>query len=125
MLGGIVIHGPSTANFDTDLGMLFLNDWSHQTVDELYSAAETSGPPTLDTGLINGTNTGDDGGARFETSMEEGDVYLLRVVNGAADTHFDFTIDNHTLQVIATDFVPIEPYYTDVLSIGMGQRYDV
>jgi FtsP/CotA-like multicopper oxidase with cupredoxin domain len=105
--------------------MLFLNDWSHQTVDELYSAAQTSGPPTLDTGLINGTNSGDDGGARFETSMEEGDVYLLRVVNGAADSHFDFTIDNHTLQVIATDFVPIEPYYTDVLSIGMGQRYDV
>lgn len=34
-------------------------------------------------------------------------------------------IDNHTLQVIASDFVPIEPYYTDVISIGMGQRYDV
>ena len=125
VLGGIVIHGPSTANYDTDLGMLFLNDWSHQTVDELYSSAQTSGPPTMDTGLINGTNSGDDGGARFETSMEEGDVYLLRLVNGAADTHFDFMIDNHTLQVIASDFVPIEPYYTDVLSIGMGQRYDV
>lgn len=125
VLGGIVIHGPSTADFDTDLGMLFLNDWSHQTVDELYATAESSGPPTLDTGLINGTNTGDDGGARFETSVEEGDVYLLRLVNGAADTHFDFMIDNHTLQVIAADFVPIEPYYTDVISIGMGQRYDV
>lgn len=34
-------------------------------------------------------------------------------------------IDNHTLQVIAADFVPIQPYYTDVLSIGIGQRYDV
>jgi FtsP/CotA-like multicopper oxidase with cupredoxin domain len=125
VLGGIVIHGPSTANFDTDLGMLFLNDWSYQTVDELYTAAETSGPPTMDTGLTNGTNIGNDGGARFETSVTEGDVYLLRLVNGAADSHFDFTIDNHTLQVIAADFVPVEPYYTDVLSIGMGQRYDV
>lgn len=125
VLGGIVINGPSTANFDTDLGMLFLNDWSHQTVDELYTEAETSGPPTMDNGLINGTNTGDDGGSRFETSVEEGDSYLIRLVNGAADSHFDFMIDNHTLQVIASDFVPIEPYYTDVLSIGMGQRYDV
>lgn len=125
VLGGIVIHGPSTANFDNDLGMLFLNDWSHQTVDELYETAQTSGPPTLDNGLLNGTNTFDDGGSRFETSVEEDSTSLIRLVNGAADTHFDFTIDNHTLQVIATDFVPIEPYYTDVISIGMGQRYDV
>ncbi|KAI7502632.1 Laccase-3 [Hortaea werneckii] len=125
VLGGIVINGPSTSNWDTDLGMLFLNDWSHQTVDELYTYAETEGPPTMDNGLINGTNTGDDGGSRFSTSVTEGDTYLLRLVNGAADTHFDFTIDNHTLQVISSDFVPIQPYYTDVLSIGMGQRYDV
>lgn len=53
VFGGIVIHGPSTANFDTDLGMLVLNDWDHQTVDELYTSAETSGPPTLDTGVRN------------------------------------------------------------------------
>jgi FtsP/CotA-like multicopper oxidase with cupredoxin domain len=125
VLGGIVIHGPATANYDTDLGMLFLNDWSHQTVDQLYSTAESSGPPTLDNGLLNGTNTYDDSGSRFEVSVEEGEIHRIRIVNGAADSHFDFMIDNHTLQVIATDFVPIEPYYTDVLSIGMGQRYDV
>ncbi|KAI7460895.1 Laccase-3 [Hortaea werneckii] len=125
VLGGIVINGPSTANWDTDLGMLFLNDWSHQTVDELYTYAETEGPPTMENGLINGTNTGDDGGSRFSTSVTESDTYLLRLINGAADTHFDFMIDNHTLQVISSDFVPIQPYYADVLSIGMGQRYDV
>lgn len=34
-------------------------------------------------------------------------------------------IDNHTMTVIANDFVPIEPYQTKVLNIGMGQRYDV
>lgn len=125
VLGGIVIHGPATANYDEDLGVVFLNDWDHQTVDELYSYAQTQGPPTLDTGLINGTNVWEDGGAYFETTMEEDKKYLLRLVNGAADTHFDFMIDNHTMQVIASDFVPIVPYYTDVLSIGMGQRYDI
>ncbi|KAI1839288.1 hypothetical protein JX266_014501, partial [Neoarthrinium moseri] len=26
---------------------------------------------------------------------------------------------------IATDLVPIEPFTTDIISIGMGQRYDV
>lgn len=125
VLGGILIHGPATANYDEDIGIVFLNDWDHQTVDELYSYAQTQGPPTLDTGLINGTNMWDDGGSYFETSMEEGKSYRMRLVNGAADTHFDFMIDNHTMQVIASDFVPIEPYYTDVLSIGMGQRYDI
>jgi FtsP/CotA-like multicopper oxidase with cupredoxin domain len=125
VLGGIVIHGPATANYDEDLGVVFLNDWDHQTVDELYSYAQTQGPPTLDTGLINGTNVWEGGGSYFEVTMEEESSYLLRLVNGAADTHFDFTIDNHTMQVIASDFVPIVPYYTDVLSIGMGQRYDI
>lgn len=125
VLGGIVINGPATANYDEDLGIVLLNDWDHQTVDELYSYAQTQGPPTLDTGLINGTNVWEDGGSYFETSVEEGKSYRMRLVNGAADTHFDFMIDNHTMQVIASDFVPIEPYYTDVLSIGMGQRYDV
>lgn len=49
----------------------------------------------------------------------------MRLVNGAADTHFRFTIDNHTMQVIANDFVPITPYETTSVSIGMGQRYDI
>lgn len=30
IFGGIVINGPATANYDEDLGMLFLNDWDHQ-----------------------------------------------------------------------------------------------
>lgn len=34
-------------------------------------------------------------------------------------------VDNHTMQVIASDLVPITPYETTVLDIGMGQRYDV
>ncbi|KXT07171.1 hypothetical protein AC578_2414 [Pseudocercospora eumusae] len=126
VFGGILINGPATANYDEDLGILFLNDWDHQTVDELYSYAETQGPPTLDTGLINGTNTWeDDSGSRWEADFVSGTSYLLRLVNGAVDTHFDFMIDNHTLQVIAADFVPIVPYNTTTLSIGMGQRYDI
>ncbi|EUC40009.1 multicopper oxidase [Bipolaris oryzae ATCC 44560] len=96
IFGGLVINGPATANYDEDLGMLFLNDWDHQTVDELYMSAQTSGPPTLDNALINGTNIFEDGGHH-----------------------------NHTMTVIASDLVPIQPYTTTVLDIGMGQRYDI
>lgn len=120
-----MINGPATANYDEDLGNLFLNDWSHATADVEVLAALSSGPPTLDNGLINGTNVYGDTGSRFETTFEVGKRYLLRLVNAAADSHFRFSVDNHTLEVIASDFVPIVPYSTDVLSIAMGQRYDV
>ncbi|KAI1846020.1 hypothetical protein JX265_000944 [Neoarthrinium moseri] len=130
VFGGIIINGPATSDYDEDLGMLFLNDWDHSTVDELYIDAESSGPPTLDTGLINGTNiwTDDDDnvtGYRFNVSLTEDSSYRLRLVNAAVDSHFKFMVDNHTLTVIATDLVPIEPFTTDIISIGMGQRYDV
>ncbi|KAF1840066.1 multicopper oxidase [Cucurbitaria berberidis CBS 394.84] len=127
IFGGIVINGPATADYDDDLGTLFLNDWDHQasTVDELYISAESNGPPTLENGLINGTNTYDQGGYRYNVSFTSDTSYRIRLVNAAVDTHFKFMIDNHTMQVIAADLVPIEPYETDVINIGMGQRYDV
>ncbi|KAJ5267743.1 hypothetical protein N7478_010551 [Penicillium angulare] len=131
VFGGILINGPATENYDVDKGMLFLNDWSHRTVDELYESAQTDGPPTLDNGLINGTNVyGADNstsqtGYRFNTSVSAGTSYRFRLVNAAIDTMFKFMIDNHTLTVIAMDFVPIKPFNTTVLSIAMGQRYDV
>ncbi len=129
LAGGIIINGPASANYDTDLGTLFLSDWCHHTADELYTASQTTGPPTLDNGLINGTNVyGDDDsdtqtGTRFNTSFTAGTSYRLRLINGAIDTMFKFSIDNHTLTVISADFVPIEPYDTTVLSIGMGMFY--
>lgn len=125
----MIIHGPATANYDIDLGPLVLSDWSHQTSDALYTYAQTQGPPTLDNGLINGTNTYNNSGtivgSRFETAWESGTKYLMRVVNTGIDTYFKFSIDNHNMTVIASDFVPITPYSTQVLNIGMGQRYDI
>ena len=125
VLGGIIINGPATANYDNDMGVLFLNDWTHRTADEIYITAETSGPPTLDNGLLNGTNVYDDSGSRFNMTVTEGESHRIRLVNGAIDTHFKFMVDDHNLTVIAMDLVPIVPYTTSVLSIGMGQRYDV
>lgn len=129
IFGGIQINGPATANYDVDLGTLTLSDWSHETADVEVLKALASGPPTLDNGLINGTNVYNDSGtvvgSRFETDVTSGTSYRLRIINTAADSNFKFTIDNHTMQVIAADFVPIVPYSTDIVSISMGQRYDV
>ncbi|PTU17965.1 hypothetical protein P175DRAFT_0444000 [Aspergillus ochraceoroseus IBT 24754] len=127
--GAIVINGPATANYDEDKGTILLSDWTHQTVDELYLVAQTTGPPKLPNGLINGTNVYGSGcnatGSRFTMKVNEGTSYRLRLINGAINSHFKFMIDNHTLTVIAMDLVPIQPYTTDSISIAMGQRYDV
>ncbi|PVH70990.1 multicopper oxidase [Cadophora sp. DSE1049] len=125
VLGGIVINGPASANYDNDLGVMFLNDWTHETADAMYHTAETSGPPTLDNGLINGTNVYGELGSRFTTTVVAGESYRIRLVNGAIDTHWKFMIDSHNMTVMAMDLVPIVPYNTQVLSIGMGQRYDI
>ncbi|KAJ5142146.1 CAZyme family AA1 [Penicillium atrosanguineum] len=130
VFGGIVINGPATANYDIDKGSLFLNDWTHATVDELYEFQHQNGPITLDNGLLNGTNVLGTGanstkGSRFTMKMNQGTSYRLRLVNAAIDTHWSFMIDNHSLTVIAMDLVPIKPFTTDILRIGMGQRYDI
>ncbi|KAL4923143.1 Cupredoxin [Aspergillus undulatus] len=127
--GGLIINGPATANYDIDAGTLFLNDWPHQTADELFWPAQISGPPVLNNSLINGTNVYGQGeeqtGERFTMKVEADTSYRLRLINGALDTHYKFMIDNHTLTVIAMDLVPIEPYTTTFVDISMGQRYDV
>lgn len=120
-----MIRGPASAPYDEDKGMIMLSDWLHETTDALYNAASTSGPPTANNGLINGLNVYQDGGSRFETNFKSGKSYRLRLVNTAIDTMFKFGIDNHTLTVIAADLVPIVPFETEMLSIGIGQRYDV
>ncbi|KAE8313860.1 extracellular dihydrogeodin oxidase/laccase [Aspergillus transmontanensis] len=128
--GGIVINGPASANYDVDAGILYLSDWSHRTADSLYSSAETDGEPTLATGLMNATNiwvkeNNQTVGSRFNMNVTEGQSYRLRLLNPGMSNPFRFMIDDHILTVISTDFVPIEPYNTTSVLIGVGQRYDV
>ncbi|KAI0134129.1 multicopper oxidase [Xylariales sp. AK1849] len=125
VVGGIVIRGPASAPYDEDKGVLILTDWYHATSDSQFIVSSTSGPPTAQNGLINGTNVYNDVGERFQTTVTSGSSYRFRLVNAAMDTMFKFGIDNHTLTVISADLVPIVPYETDYVTIGMGQRYDV
>jgi len=135
LFGPMVLNGPATANYDEDLGLLFLQDWSHETIMNRWFTARQGGPPSLENGLINGTNTFDcssstdanfvGGGKKFETVFEAGKKYRIRLVNVATDGHFQFSIDGHNLTVIGTDLVPIVPYETDSVLVGIGQRYDV
>jgi hypothetical protein len=57
--------------------------------------------------------------------ITRGKRYLLRIINTAFDSTFVFSIDNHTLNVVGADFVPIHNYNTDSILVGIGQRYHV
>jgi FtsP/CotA-like multicopper oxidase with cupredoxin domain len=127
VLGGIQINGPATANYDEDKGTILLNDWGHVTAGSQWHSAKTNGSPNLKNALINGANiyvNPNNGnmttGHRFNTSFTAGTSYRLRLINGAINSQFKFSIDNHTLTVIANDLVPIVPFNTTQLSIGIG-----
>lgn len=120
VFGPMVIHGPATANYDEELEPIMLIDWTHETVDALWHTAQTSGPPPLDTALINGKGTYEGVGERYEMAFQAGNKYRLRFINAAIDTHFKLSLDGHKMTVIAMDFVPVVPFEVDVLDITMG-----
>ena len=129
MFGPLILNGPASYDYDEDLGLFFLQDWSHTPIMELW-ARNRGGFFTLDNTLMNGTNTftASDGtvtGEKYEVVVEKGKSYRLRLINVAVDGFFDFRIDGHSFTVIATDLVPVQPYVTDSVQIGIGQRYDI
>lgn len=127
VFGAIIINGPASANYDEDLGTITLVDWFHDTVNSLFLSEEANGPVTANNGLINGTNVfGEDGssnqtGSRFQTTFEAGTSYRLRIINTAIDTMWKFSIDNHTMTVISADLVPVEPFNTTIITVGIGK----
>ena len=52
-------------------------------------------------------------------------MHRLRLINSGAEGTQVFTIDNHNMTVIANDFVPVKPYVTNKVTLGIGQRTDV
>ena len=103
---------------------MLLSDWTHETADAKFISVEYLGPQPLDNGLINGKNvynsSGKIVGSRYQTSVQKGKSYRMRVVNTAIDTHYQFSIDQHSMTVIANDLVPIVPYTTNILNIAIG-----
>lgn len=78
---------------------------------------------------VNTTNIPSPYSIKFDPPPSEGlgraKRYLLRLINTSFASTFIFSIDNHTLEVVGADFVPIQSYTTDKVLVGIGQRYHV
>jgi FtsP/CotA-like multicopper oxidase with cupredoxin domain len=94
----------------------------------------TGRPPASQNNLINGkmnfpcanttkTCTPNAGISKF--FFKSGKKYLLRLINTSSDAMQKFSIDGHKFTVVSQDFVPIKPYSTDLITLGVGQRADV
>lgn len=130
--GPLLIHGPNSADWDEEWTPVMISDWLHDTAFREFHNELDPSPnlPIADSILLDGQGTfpcnSTDSrcvgtGSTFTRTFEPGKRYLIRLINGSAGTHFVFSIDNHVLQVISTDFVAIKPYYTTSLSIGIGK----
>ncbi|KAK0715335.1 multicopper oxidase-domain-containing protein [Lasiosphaeris hirsuta] len=127
--GPITVFGPSSANYDEGRDPIIVTDWNHRSAFEDWQRELVPKPsfPKMNSVLINGA--GNFAGAfnrnKFSMSVEKGKKYLLRIINTSVDTTYIFSFDNHNVTVMTTDFVPIEPYNTSHILVGIGQRYHV
>lgn len=101
-----------------------IQDWYYTTAfqNAVLSQAGGAGPPVADNGLINGTMVSQHGGQYYTTTLEKDKKYRLRLINTSLDNHFKVHLDNHNFTVITSDFVPLVPYETDWIFIGIGNR---
>ena len=58
-------------------------------------------------------------------AVKKGERVKLRLMNASSATIYYLQLAGHVLTITHTDGNPIQPIETDVLRIGMGERYDV
>lgn len=58
----------------------------------------------------------------FQKIFQKGKRYLIRLVNSSTESGLIFSIDNHLLQIVTTDLVPIHPFTSASIHIGIGMH---
>ena len=58
-------------------------------------------------------------------NFQSGKTHRLRLINAGAEALQRFTIDGYEMTIIANDFVPVQPYTTTMITLGVGQRTDI
>ena len=135
--GPMTLHGPSSGNYDEAISPpLIMTDWGHNSAFlALYQGLRDrdillngrGNVTNFNNSVANTTVVKKPYNITFEGPVpgEGCKKYLLRVINTSFDTTFVFSIDNHWLQIVSTDFVPITPYWNTSVLVGIGQRYNV
>lgn len=139
VVGPIVIYGPDNLRHDFDIGPIMLHEWYRDdymtTIRGLFRPLAQGGPvhPEANSNLINGKMRFDCSKTSLDCavasyakfSFTSGKIHKMRLMNVGAGVVQKFAIDGHIMTVIANDYMPIVPYNTSMISLGVGQRADV
>lgn len=145
VFGPLIVYGPKHVPYDIDVGPIILGDYYHK--DYLSVLDDVAGPsqdfnvyvPASDNNLINGKNNYNCSMLSWNTTnsscqsnaglskfrFQRGKSHRLRLINAGAAALVHFSIDNHTMQVIANDLTPLIPYEAEVITLGVAQRTDI
>jgi FtsP/CotA-like multicopper oxidase with cupredoxin domain len=131
MVGPMVVYGPKNADNFVDIGPVMVMDWYHEnykeSIEGLFKPFPNAIVPRADSNTINGKGSysGVEPPMIPTFDFTSGKTHRLRLINPSSVAVQKITIDNHKFTVTANDFVEIEPYTTDVITLGVGQRSDV
>ena len=135
LLGPMIIRGPTHVDYDVDIGPVLLTDYYHQQyydiVEDVMGTDLALIAPKSVNNLINGKMdfncslvtdgtpcTNNAGLSEF--NFKPGKKYRLRLINASAEGIQKFSIDGHKMTVMANDFVPIQPYETEIVTLGVS-----
>jgi len=131
--GPIVIYGPKNNDDSIDLGPVMLSDWYRDdymtNIRGLMKPVSEGGPinPLTNSNLVNGkmrfdcskTNLPCETAIYSTFAFTSGQNHLLRLVNTGSNAVQKFAIDGHVMQVISNDYMPITPYNTSMIALGV------
>lgn len=131
VVGQIVINGPSSSNYDIDLGAFPINDLYYglaNNVNEitLENLQKTLPPPDGSNIIVNGKGKSANGGSYSQMTLTPNKKHRLRLINTSVDNAIRVKLDGHNFTVMSADFIPIKPLTNQGwILLAVGQRYDV
>lgn len=136
----MIIHGPSNIDYDIDIGPVTLNDYYHREEFDILTDVMGNDLSKVrvvsDNNLINGkmnfecpdsTSNSTSGQCVNNAGLAKfnfvsGKKHRLRLINTGVAGIQKFSIDNHNMTIFANDFIPVKPYTTNVVTLGVWLR---
>ncbi|XP_078165870.1 putative laccase-9 [Carex rostrata] len=109
---------------------LILGEWWNRNITDIYQEAVVYGGSfdLSDANTING-QPGDfmpcSSNDTFKVQVQQGKMYLLRVINAAMENEFFFAVSGHNVTVVGTDGSYTKPYVNEFIMITPGQTMDL
>uniref|UniRef100_A0A0D9VL25 Laccase n=1 Tax=Leersia perrieri TaxID=77586 RepID=A0A0D9VL25_9ORYZ len=134
VLGAIVIHPKRGTTFpfkkpDNEIPII-LGEWWNKDVNHLLEEVKRTGGDVepSDANTIN-SQPGDmfpcSKDDTFEIAVQQGNTYLLRVINAGLTNDMFFAVAGHRLTVVAIDARYTKPLAVDYIMIAPGQTMDL